>query len=416
MSLKLYRALSYLCYPFIWVLLKKRRKIGKEDAVRWRERWGKAFHDRPAGRLVWIHGASVGESLSILPLVNRLVQEDVTVMVTTGTVTSAQLMEKRLPARAFHAYMPVDYPTFVKRFVAHYHPDVGIFIESDFWPNMLMTAHQAGVPLVLVNGRISDHSFRAWQRALWFIRPLIGLFDLCLGQTSEDARRLTVLGAKKTDCVGNLKFASTSMPFDEAELKELQAAIGARPMWVAGSTHDNEEEQIATLQLHLKEKYANLLTILVPRHPNRADEIEKMLVEKGLTVHRRSRHEDVSADVYLGDTIGEMGLYYRLAPIVFVGGSLVPFGGQNMLEPMRVGACTIVGQYTMNFKEIVARSVDQKALIVVNDAKELENTLDDLFACPEKRAQIVTVGQALATGETAVLERVYQVLKPWVKK
>ena len=415
MILKIYRGLSYLTYPFIQVLLAKRKKKGKEDKRRFKERLGFATTVRPQGKLIWIHGASVGESLSAMPLVNRLVREkDVTVMVTTGTVTSAELMEKRLPKGAFHQYVPVDYPTYVKRFIRHFHPDVGLFIESDFWPNMLIEAHAQKVPLILLNGRVSDRSFRRWQRAKWFIKPLLHLFALCLGQTQEDARRLGVLGAPNTGCVGNLKFSATPMPIDEDELVAMRNAIGQRPVWVAGSTHDNEEEQAGTVHRLLQTVYPDLLTVIVPRHPNRADDIEKNLLQKGLTVHRRSRGEDVNADVYLGDTIGEMGLFYRLAPIVFVGGSLIPFGGQNMLAPMRAGACTIVGPYAFNFREIVAKAKAQKALIEVKDAVELEQTIKELMQHHTKRQEITVMGQCLANSETAVLDRVYNQLRPWI--
>ncbi len=415
MILKIYRGLSYATYPFIQVLLAKRKKKGKEDKRRFKERLGFATTVRPEGKLVWIHGASVGESLSALPLVNRLVSEkNVSVMVTTGTVTSAELMEKRLPKGAFHQYVPVDFPTYVKRFIRHFHPDVGLFIESDFWPNMILEARAQKVPLILLNGRVSDRSFRRWQRAKWFIKPLLQLFALCLGQTQEDARRLGVLGAPNTGCVGNLKFAATPMPIDEDELVAMRNAIGQRPVWVAGSTHDNEEEQVADVHRMLQAQYPDLLTVIVPRHPNRADDIEKKLLQKGLTVHRRSRKEDVNADIYLGDTIGEMGLFYRLAPIVFVGGSLIPFGGQNMLEPMRAGACTIVGQYAFNFREIVAKAKEQKALIEVKDADDLAKTIHDMMQHHPKRQEITVMGQCLANSETAVLERVYNRLKPWV--
>ena len=415
MILKIYRGISYLAYPFVWGLLKRRKKKGKEDLERLEERLGKTTVVRPKGKLVWIHGASVGESLSVIPLINQLVKnKNITVMVTTGTVTSAQLMQKRLPKGAFHQYVPIDYPIYVKRFIHHFHPDVALFVESDFWPNMLLEVYERKIPLVLLNGRVSDRSFRRWQKAKWFIKPLLRLFALCLGQTQEDARRLGILGASNTGCVGNLKFSATPMPIDEKELKSMKKSIGKRLVWIAGSTHENEENQIADVHRLLQMEYPDLLTIIVPRHPNRAEEIEKILLQKGLTVHRRSRQEDVNADIYLGDTIGEMGLFYRLAPIVFVGGSLIPFGGQNMLEPMRVGACTIVGPYAFNFKEIVAKAKKQKALIEVTDVEDLKKNLINLIKHPALRQEISVMGQCLANSETAVLSRVYNRLKPWI--
>lgn len=415
MILNFYRGISYFIYPFLMMFLYRRRQKGKEDAVRYKERFGFYSIERPKGHLVWIHCASVGESLSIIPLVRRLVLKS-SVLVTTGTVTSAELMEKRLPKGAFHQYVPVDYPTFVRRFMRYFHPDVGFFVESDFWPNMMLEAQKCHVPLILLNGRISDHSFEEWQKkALFFIRALLRVFVFCLGQTDEDARRLSVLGAVKTDCVGNLKFSATDMPFDENEFHSLILSIKDRPVWVASSTHDNEEEQIGQIVVELKKKYPTLLTVLVPRHPHRAKNIASQLSQMGLSVHQRSLHEDMSCDIYLGDTIGEMGLYYRLAPIVFVGGSLIEWGGQNMLEPMRLGACTLVGPFTMNFREIIKKAKQFEAIIEVQNKDELKKALSKLFTNNIERQQLSRKGQLLACQETAVLNRVCKCIEPWTQ-
>ena len=414
MILTLYAALSYLAYPFVWVLLRLRLRHGKESPERINERKGRYTQPRPEGKLIWIHGASVGECLSTLPLIEKLVKSGVQVLVTSGTVTSANLMAKRLPKGAFHQFIPVDLPTYAAGFIKHFHPDVGLFIESDFWPNILRAAHKANVPLILLNGRISDRSFARWQMALWFIRPMLSLFSLAFGQTQEDARRLTELGARQTVCVGNLKFAALPPPVKDQELAEAREAIGRRPVWVAGSTHDDEEVQAADVHLFLKRIYPDLLTVIVPRHPDRAADIEKKIKAKGLSVHLRSRKEDMDADVYIGDTIGEMGLFYQLSPLVFVGGSLVPFGGQNMLEPMQFGACTLVGPYAFNFKEIVERADSERALVVVKDKDELAKRLDFFLQNVRAREQVSQRAVALATSERAVLERVYSRLYPWV--
>ncbi|MBO5997999.1 MAG: 3-deoxy-D-manno-octulosonic acid transferase [Alphaproteobacteria bacterium] len=417
MILSIYRFISYLAYPFVRVLLFVRKKKGKEDAVRGRERMGYYTKERPEGRLIWLHGASVGECLSMMPLVNYLVTlENTQVMVTSGTVTSANLMEKRLPKGAFHQYVPVDLPMYTTRFIKHFHPDLAFFFESDFWPNMLMDAHKAGIPMILLNGRISDKSFKAWQKALFFIQPLLNLFTFGLGQTREDAYRMEKLGFKKTDCVGNIKFAAIPAPYSEDEVKNLRAQIGARFVWLAGSTHDDEEMQAAEIHQKLAAKYSNLLTIIVPRHPERCDDLEQKMKALGLSVHRRSRNEDMNADIFLGDTIGEMGLFYRLSDFVFVGGSLVEFGGQNMLEPMRIGACTIIGPYAFNFKEIVQRAKDAGALLVVKDKDDLARALDELQTCPEEVKSMCQIGRTFANSETAVLQRVIDVLTPYLER
>ena len=418
MILSTYRFLTSLSYPFVWVLLNKRKKKGKEDLLRGGERKGIYTKKRPKGRLIWLHGASVGECLSMMPLVNYLVTlPNTQVMVTSGTVTSSNLMQKRLPKGAFHQYIPVDLPKYTKSFINHFKPDIGMFFESDFWPNVLIDAHKAKIPMILLNGRISDKSYKSWKKALFFIKPLLGKFTFGLGQTQEDAKRMKNLGFQKTDCVGNIKFSAVPAPFNEDELKRLKSQIKRRFVWVAGSTHDNEEMQAVEVHQELSKKYKGLLTIIVPRHPERCDELEEKIKKEGFVVHRRSRREDMNADIFLGDTIGEMGLFYRLSDFVFVGGSLIEFGGQNMLEPMRIGACTLVGPHTFNFKEIVAKAKKQKALIEVKDKKELAKALIDLNENNEKAKLISQEAKALANSETKVLERVIEVLKPyWEEK
>lgn len=414
MVLFLYKILIYLFSPLILIYLGIRYLKKKEDHERFAERFGKAKRTRPVGRLIWMHGASVGECLSMMPLIKKILREDATahVMVTSGTVTSAKLMVERLPDRAFHQYIPVDFPFAADWFVRHWKPDAVLWFESDFWPNVLNRIHCAGVPLVLLNGRISDRSFARWQKALWFIRPIQKLFTLSFGQTAEDARRLKLLGAPEVVSVGNLKFAATVPPFDRNVLADLLNQIGNRPRFCAGSTHSPEEISIADIHLAMKKNYADFLTVLSPRHPVRADEIEKMLKGRGLTVARRSRNEEITpkTDVYLADTIGEMGLIYQLADFVFVGGSLTPFGGQNMLEPMRLRRTVFIGPYAFNFKEIVARAKQENALIEVQSAAELIGNLMQLLKMPEEANIIAQNAEQMALSEMSVLDRVYDTL------
>ena len=414
MVLFLYKILIYLFSPLIFVYLWIRYLKNKEDHHRFSERLGKAKKARPTGPLIWMHGASVGECLSMMPLIKKILRENARahVMVTSGTVTSAKLMAERLPERAFHQYIPVDFPFAADRFVRHWQPDAVLWFESDFWPNLLNRIHQAGVPLVLLNGRISDRSFARWQKALWFIRPIQKLFTLSFGQTAEDARRLSVLGAPEVVSVGNLKFAATVPPFDRTVLADLLNQIGNRPRFCAGSTHHPEENFIADIHQAMKNNTPDFLTILSPRHPVRTDEIEKMLKGRGLTVARRSRNEKITpqTDVYLADTIGEMGLIYQLADFVFVGGSLIPFGGQNMLEPMRLRRTVFIGPYAFNFKEIVARAKQENALIEVQSTAELIGNLMQLFKNPEEANIIAQNAEQMALSEMSVLDRVYDTL------
>lgn len=414
--LSLYKAATVLAYPLIAVYLAVRKVKGKEDLTRFPERMGYAGTPRPDGWLVWIHGASVGETLSALPLINKLgeLYPDTRVMVTSGTVTSAELMAKRLPANAFHQFVPIDTPSAVKRFVDHWKPDAALWIESEFWPNLLSEISARKIPLILINGRVSDRSFKRWRKFPAFCRELQGLFTKSFGQTDEDARRLRVLGASDAGCVGNLKFASKDLPYDADEFAKLEKQIDGRPCWIAASTHTGEEEQLAFAQNALKTKGA--LMILAPRHPKRGDEIEKILTQTGLRVARRSRQEDITPEtaVYLADSIGEMGLFYRLAEIAFVGGSLVPFGGQNIIEPACLGKAVVCGRYMMNFKEIVAKAADADALTEVADKEQLAQTLDALFADKETLRAKQQNARAFALNQADVLNRLTDALAPYL--
>lgn len=414
--LNVYKAATVLGYPLIAVCLAIRKAKGKEDLTRFPERMGYAGKPRPDGRLIWIHGASVGETLSALPLINKLSElyPAVRIMVTSGTLTSADLMAKRLPENAFHQFVPVDTPAAVKRFVDYWKPDAALWIESEFWPNLLSEIAAHKIPLILINGRVSDRSFERWRKFPAFCRELQGLFTKSFGQTDEDARRLRVLGAKDAVCVGNLKFAAGDLPYDADEFAKLEKQIANRPCWIAASTHEGEEEQLAFVQNALKTK--NALMILAPRHPKRGDEIEKLLKPAGLSVARRSRGEDIAPDtaVYLADTIGEMGLFYRLAQIAFVGGSLVAFGGQNIIEPARLGKAVVCGKYMMNFKEIVAKAVAAGALTVVEDKKELAQTLDALFENEGILKSKRENARRFALNQADVLNRLTAALTPYL--
>jgi len=411
----LYRIFITLAMPFIYIVLWIRRQRGKEDAIRYPERLGKQLPKRPVGKLIWMHGASVGECLSMQPLIHRILEKDpnVHIMVTSGTVTSATLMKKRLPDRAFHVYIPVDLCGATKRFVEHFQPDSALWFESEFWPNILYQIHRHKIPLVLLNGRISDSSFTRWKRFLPIIRSILGLFTFVFGQTEEDARRLRVLGAPDAVCVGNIKCAAPPAPFDREELKKILSQIGNRPCWVGGSTHPDEEAQMADIHRELLASFPDLLTISAPRHPERRAEIKAAFEKRGLRVSVRTKGEEITSDtqVYLADTLGEMGLIYQLAPIVFVGGSLIPFGGQNMLEPMRLGRVVIIGPHAFNFRAIVATGKEKEALIEVPDKNVMQEKIAFYLRQKDECIRLGKRAEVLACSEMAVLDRVYDVLK-----
>jgi len=350
LGLLAYRFATLALTPAVPLALRSRMKRGKEDATRLGERLGHAGRARPEGALIWIHGASVGECLSVLPLIGELLKVPGRhVLVTSGTVTSAKLMAERLPERAFHQFAPIDTPGSIARFLAHWQPDIGLFVDSEIWPNMLGQARARGTRLAIVNGRMSERSFVGWRRAPKTAAAILGLFDLCLAQDGQTAERLRLLGAQDVRISGNLKADAPALPADETELAALRAAIAGRPVLLASSTHPGEDETILPAHDTLKRSHPDLLTIIAPRHPQRGGEIA-MLCGTRPTL-RRSEIREPARDtaIYIADTMGELGLFYRLAPFAFIGGSLVPHGGQNPLEPARLNCAVMAGPHTENF-------------------------------------------------------------------
>lgn len=420
MFIGVYNNLVRVLYPIaIRRYIEKRKKMGKEDIKRFNERIGRPKMPRPQGRLIWLHGASVGESISMLPLINRLLEiyPDVHVMVTTGTTTSAEVMAKRLPERAFHQYLPIDNPMFTTRFVRHWQPNIALWFESEFWPAMLSTIKRKNIPLILINGRISNKSFKRWQQFDFIIKELLSCFTACLGQSEEDAYRLRVLGAKDAMCLGNLKYAGLPIPVDINKKNEILAEIGDRPIWLASSTHDDEESKIGRFLKDLQNKHPNLLTIIVPRHPNRGPEITQKLRDTyKLNVALRSASEQITpqTEVYVADTIGEMGIWYEIAPIVFVGGSLIPHGGQNFMEPSRCRDAVIVGPHMHNFTDAVNRAKHADGLIQVNDVIELIDTVDQLLANKDLLEAKSSLAYNWATSEAKVLDGIVEKIQGYM--
>jgi 3-deoxy-D-manno-octulosonic-acid transferase len=409
--LALYRALTTAGLPFIRYALARRLARGREDAARLPERMGQPGRARPDGFVVWIHAASVGESLSVLSLIERLMRERrVSVLVTTGTVTSAKLLAERLPSGAIHQYAPVDRAAWVSRFLDHWRPDLALWVESELWPNMLSEIARRRIKSVLVNARISPRSFARWRNFPGTAKKLLASFTLCLAQTEEDAASLRALGATNVRVPGNLKFAAEPLPCDASEFARLEAALGARPRWLAASTHDGEEEIIAAARRNGE------LAIVVPRHPQRGAEIAGMLRAKGNRVSLRSDSVLPADDdsFYVADTMGELGLFFRLAPVAFMGGSLVPHGGQNLLEPVRLGAAVVHGPYMTNFREIAREMDDAGGAVAVTDAASLADAVHGLLSDPARRARVTEAAAKVAAGKSRVLDETLAALAPYL--
>ncbi len=416
LSLRVYRALSRLLGPFTRLLLAERARRGKEERTRLGERRGEATRARPPGRLAWLHGASVGETLSLLPLIERLTQRGLGVLVTSGTVTSARLLEWRLPPGAIYQFVPLDVPSYARRFLDHWRPDLALIAESELWPNLIVETDLRGIPLVQVNGRMSERSFRRWQRMPALIGALLGRFDLCLAQSRADADRLARLGAPRVGVAGNLKFDVPPPPADPLRLSGLTGLVGNRPVWIAASTHPGEEEQIIAVHRMLTARFSNLLTIIAPRHPHRGEEIARIAEDARLHVALRSRglEPDGATDIYVADTIGELGLFYRLAPVVFMGGSLVPHGGQNPIEPGKLGAAIVHGPHVHNFVDVYAALDKNEGAIAVSDHEHLARTLARLLVDGHRMRAMARAASDTVDSLGGAVDRTLQAIEPFL--
>jgi 3-deoxy-D-manno-octulosonic-acid transferase len=403
--------------PIVRLVLQKRLDRGKESALRIGERLGRPVLARPEGPLLWLHAASVGESISVLPLLERIRQQrpNLNLLVTTGTVTSAELMAERLPPGAFHQFSPVDLPDAVDSFLDHWRPDFVIWIESELWPTTLRTLRSRSVPTVLVNGRMSPRSYRRWRLAPWLIRPMLRCFDAVLAQSPVDGERFRVLGAGRVTAPGNLKLSAPPLAVIADVHDRMRATLAGRPVWLAASTHPGEEQIATAVHQALSPRHPDLLTLIVPRHPGRGPELAQQLANSGLSVALRSAADDLlpETEIYIADTLGELGLWYRLADVVLMGGSFARRGGQNPLEPARLDCAIILGPDTSNFSGIAAGLLKAGGCTVVHTADELGMAVERLlFTDRNGAAALARNAKAWVAGEDQVLDRVCAELEP----
>ena len=416
MPLRAYRKLSIAMMPLAPALIKRRLKLGKEDPARVSERRGMSEDARPAGPLVWIHGASVGEVLAVAALIEKLRALNLRVLLTSGTVTSAAIVARRFPEDVIHQYVPYDSPRYVARFLDHWRPSLALFVESDLWPNLILASAARRLPMVLINGRMSHRSFPRWRRVSGTIAALLGRFDVCLAQSQLDADRFAALGSRSVVTTGNLKLDVAAPPADAAKLERLMSVTRGRPVVVAASTHAGEEEILLEAHRTLAGFFPSLLTVIVPRHPGRGEAIQRTIAASGLGVGLRSREElpTAATDIYVADTMGELGLFYRLAPIVFMGGSLVEHGGQNPIEAVKLGASIVHGPHVFNFTDVY-EALDKAGGARRADTREaLVKQLGQLLSDPKARDASAAASARVVEMLGGALERTLAALDPYL--
>jgi len=385
--LRFYGLGATLAAPVACRLTKRKLASHGIDPKRFCERAGVATAPRAEGRLLWCHAASVGESVSLLGLITHLGTQhpELQFLITSGTATSAQVIAKRLPPRTQHQFAPLDSPVYLRRFLDHWQPDAALFVESELWPNMLRQTARRGIPLALVNARISDGSARNWAKAPRTARALMQLFAMIHCQDQRTADHLHALGMEHAKAGQNLKSLSGALPYDAAELERMRSVLQGRPVWLAASTHPGEDEIMLAAQRQLLNEIPGLLLILVPRHPERADAIEVQIAEHALSGARRSLggRLDGGTQVYLADTLGEMGLWYALSPITCLCGSFVPVGGHNPYEPAYARSAVLHGPLYANFAPTYAGMHAQGGAVEVADAAALTEALRGMLSSPQ---------------------------------
>ncbi|MBO3759043.1 lipid IV(A) 3-deoxy-D-manno-octulosonic acid transferase [Ciceribacter sp. L1K23] len=414
-ALAAYRWASVVVYPLTGPFLAVRAAKGKEDRARRAERYGYASLPRPVGPLAWVHAASVGETLAVVPLLKELRRREINVLLTTGTVTSAELVKTRLSDDIMHQYVPLDVKPAIKRFLRYWRPDLAISVESEIWPVTMIELQRRHVPQILVNARISDRSFERWRNHASISEALFGKLALVVAQSDLDAERYRDLGAWPVTIAGNIKVDAEAPACDAALVERYRQQIGRRKSWAAISTFEGEEKVALMVHRALK-AHTGLLTIVVPRHPERADDLEKMMLEKGFKIARRSRGDVVTddTDILLGDTIGEMGLYLRLTEVAFVGRSLTAEGGQNPLEPAMLGTAVLSGPHVQNFRDSYQKLVRCGAARIVRDPEMLAKAVHFLNTNDLARHKMMDAGTECLQDMRGALAATMKGLEPFI--
>lgn len=416
----IYRVLTTVSTPLLISLLNKRLRRGKEHPDRFQEKKAVINIDRPAGKLVWLHAASVGEAQSALIVINNILQiyPDHTILVTTGTVTSAEMMAKKLPPNAIHQFAPLDHPSWVKNFFDHWRPDFVIWMESELWPNMLNEIKERNIRAALLNAHISDKSYETWKKIPFLPKRLLSTFDMILCQTEQDKDRFEHLGGEQISITDNLKYSANPLPYDQNNLIAFQGALASRKLWLYASTHKGEEDLACHAHTELKKKYPDLLTIIIPRHPERRDEIKQICAAyPELKTSFRSENKErpnPSDDIYVADTLGELGLFYKLSPIACIGRSFSDDGGggHNPIEAAQMDCAVLHGPNVQNLQDIFDDMNAQNACMELQEKEQLVPALDELLSNKEKCHNLQKAAKQFSLNKTSVINTVMAKLKP----
>ncbi|MBB4076556.1 3-deoxy-D-manno-octulosonic-acid transferase [Bartonella fuyuanensis] len=415
-ALLIYRMIGFCLCPVIPFYLFFRALRGKEEWCRKKERLGKSSHARPEGSLVWLHAASVGETLALVPLINHILSLKINVLLTTGTVTSSILVKKRFGNRLIHQYAPLDLDFAVRRFISHWKPDLVLICESEIWPLRIKELAKMRIPQILVNAHMSERSFKAWRKQHVLAKHIFKNIDLAIGQNERDVTYYHTLGVKSVTFSGNLK-ADVFLVEDQALLARYRNAVGNRPVWAAISTHEGEEEIAFEVHKIVKNYLPDLLTIIVPRHPERLEDLIRKCNNNSFRFIRRSSNTipDKNIDILWGDTIGEMGLFLCLSKVSFVGKSLCGNGGHNPLELALLGSAILTGPHVSNFQEMFEQFLMHDAAYMVQDTKQLAIQVYRLLTNETLRQEMVDKAHEVATSMAGALERTLKTLDPFLQ-
>lgn len=416
LTLRTYAGLASCAALLAPIWLAHRVRKGKEDAARLAERRGQASQARPNGPLVWIHGASVGEIISVLPLSERLLERGFACLITSGTLTSSRIVAQRGHHDLIHQFIPLDAPRFVSRFLDHWQPDLALIAESELWPTLFRQLGRRAIPMVLVNARLSQRSAKRWARLPGTAKALLGHADIALAQTPDDADRLRALGAPRVEVTGNLKFDAPAPPADPSALAALTRRIGSRPLFLAASTHPGEESIVIAAHLRLREALPGLLTVIAPRHPERGTQVRQEAEAAGLRALQRTTDSLPGAltEIYVADTIGELGLFYRLAPIVLMGGSLVRHGGQNPIEAAKLDAVVLHGPHVWNFADLYSHLDQRGGAVPVETQDDLVAAVLSYATDPALHVGTCEAARAFTLALGGALERTLSAIEPYL--